>query len=289
MSWKEAVVKSLGEKFNRSVELVSSSWVGGGSINDTFYFETSAGDFFVKKNSSSRYPEMFEKEAKGLKLLAGTNEIPVPEVILTGEENDDAFLILKFIKSSPKKDNFWNSFAEKLAKLHKHTSDSFGLDHNNYIGSLPQLNLTHEKWTDFFREERLHPQVKSARDNGLIGIETVKTFDRFYTKLDEIFPVENPALIHGDLWGGNFMVDEIGEAVIIDPAVYFGHREMDIAMSKLFGGFSREFYEAYNHFYPLEKDWKKRMDFCNLYPLLVHANLFGGGYAMSVKNILREF
>jgi len=131
--------------------------------------------------------------------------------------------------------------------------------------------------------------VKMARDHGNAGSDTVRAFDRFYRKLDEIFPVEAPSLIHGDLWNGNYMVNENGEAVIIDPAVYYGHREMDLGMSKLFGGFSAGFYEAYNQQYPLEKDWKERLDYCNLYPLMVHVNLFGGGYLNSVKSILRNF
>ena len=122
-----------------------------------------------------------------------------------------------------------------------------------------------------------------------MGRETVLSFERFYKKLDEIFPVEPPALIHGDLWVGNFMVGELGEAILIDPAIYFGHREMDLAMSQLFGGFDRQFYESYHKYFPLEKDWQKRIDYCNLYPLMVHVNLFGGGYTGSVKSILQRF
>jgi fructosamine-3-kinase len=277
MSWKNSVIKSLEKQFGDSIELISVSPVSGGDINEAFRFETSSGDFFVKKNSASRFPEMFEKEARGLKLLADAKEIPIPEVIFFGEEDDIAFLVLKFIESAPKQNNIWNSFGEKLAQLHKYSSEKFGLDHDNYIGSLHQSNNYHLSWTDFFREERLEVQVKIARDDDAIGRETVNAFERFYKRLDEIFPVEPPALIHGDLWSGNFMVNEIGEAVIIDPAVYYGHREMDLGMSQLFGGFSNEFYEAYQAHYPLENGWQQRMDYCNLYPLMVHVNLFGGG------------
>jgi len=289
MSWKEAAIQLLKEKLNRKVELVSVSSVGGGSINDAFRFETNAGKFFIKKNSASRFPQMFEKEILGIELLASAKEISVPKVVGSGVSGNEAFLVLNFIESAGKSNAFWEDFGKNLANLHKHSASNFGLNHDNYIGSLFQSNRKHDNWADFFREERLEVQVKLARDNGKLGRETVNALERFYLKIDEIFPKESPSLIHGDLWGGNFMVNEIGEAVIIDPAVYYGHREMDLGMSQLFGGFDQQFYEAYNRNYPLEKSWQRRVDYCNLYPLMVHVNLFGGGYLGSVNSILRKF
>ncbi len=154
---------------------------------------------------------------------------------------------------------------------------------------LYQSNKKHDNWIDFFRTERLEKQVKLARDHNRMGKTVVQSFENFYRALPEIFPIEPPAFIHGDLWGGNFMTDENGAPVIIDPAVYYGHREMDLGMSQLFGGFDHAFYEAYHHHFPLEKGWQERVDYCNLYPLMVHLNLFGGGYLNSVQSILRKF
>lgn len=289
MSWKDLVRKKLEEVTGETAELLSVSPVGGGDINEAYRFETTLGTYFVKKNSSSRFPQMFEKEALGLKILADAEEIPVPEVMTCDETGEEAFLIMKYIPPGTKSTDFWETFGRRLAALHRHTDEMFGLDHDNYIGSLHQSNRRHRSWTDFFREERLQFQVKMARDAGRIDSDTIRKFERFYQKLEDIFPVEPPALIHGDLWGGNFIVNPEGEAVIIVPAVYYGHREMDLGMSQLFGGFHHEFYEAYNRHYPLEPGWQKRLDYCNLYPLMVHVNLFGGGYLGSVKSILKRF
>jgi fructosamine-3-kinase len=289
MTWKTSVLAGLSKHLGKKAELFSDSSVGGGDINEAYRFQTNAGDFFVKKNSASRYPEMFRKEAMGLQLLEAAGELPVPQVVIHGEEADTAFLVLKFVKSGSKSDNFWDLFGTGMAKLHKHSSEAFGLDHDNYIGSLFQSNRQHDNWIDFFREERLNVQVKMARDEGIMGRDTIHAFERFYNRLDEIFPMEPPSLVHGDLWGGNYMSGEKGEPVLIDPAVYFGHREMDIGMSRLFGGFSKAFYEAYQTAYPLAPGWQQRVDFCNLYPLMVHVNLFGGGYINSVRSILSKF
>jgi protein-ribulosamine 3-kinase len=289
MSWEDVVIESLERVYKEKIELISVSPVGGGDINDAYQINTSEGDFFVKKNSASRFPGMFKKEAMGLEILDTTNTIRVPNLIEFGESGDEAFLILRFIRSGQRLSNFWDRFAHQLGNLHRHSNDSFGLDHNNYIGSLHQSNKKHKTWADFFINERLEVQVKLARNSGLIENTTITAFEKFYRKINDIFPIEQPALLHGDLWGGNFMVDEKGDPVIIDPAVYYGHREMDIAMTKLFGGFDSKFYDAYNRYYPLEKAWQERVDYCNLYPLMVHVNLFGQSYLGSVNSILNKF
>lgn len=263
--------------------------LSGGSINNAFRLETDAGNYFMKYNRASAYPGMFEQEARGLELLRGADEIRVPEVIFPGDEGTYSFIILEYLDSATKTDNFWEDFGRRLAALHRHADDKFGLDHDNYIGSLKQYNDRHERWTDFFREQRLMVQMEMAARSGLLPTQVRKAFESLFTRLDDIFPKEPPSLIHGDLWSGNYMVDELGEAAIIDPAVYYGSREMDIGMSRLFGVFGSGFYEAYNEAWPMEAGWRERIEICNLYPLMVHVNLFGSGYLGSVESILSKF
>jgi len=289
MTITHSISKLLSSFFNENIDVLSQNHIGGGSINSALKVETNKGIFFVKHNSKHLYPAMFEKEALGLKLLHESDAIEVPEVITFDNVGDDSFLVLKFIKSGNKPTDFWDLFAKNLAALHKNTNKNFGFNHDNYIGSLKQFNDWENTWSDFFREQRLDVQLKMAHDSALLNSSIVSAFERFYKRIDDIFPNEQPSLVHGDLWGGNFMVGEKGEPIIIDPAVYFGHREMDLAMSQLFGGFSSEFYTSYNKYFPLEKGWQKRMDYCNLYPLLVHVNLFGGHYINAVKSIISKF
>lgn len=289
MSITQSVTQLLTQYFNQQIEVFSQSHIGGGSINSALKVETNKGVFFVKHNSRHLYPAMFEKEALGLKTLGDANAVRVPEVLTFDDVGEESFLLLEFIESGNMPAEFWDEFAKNLAALHKNTNKKFGLNHDNYIGSLEQFNDWEDTWSDFFREQRLEVQLKMARNSSLLDRSIVSAFERFYKRIDEIFPNEPPSLVHGDLWSGNFMVGQKGEPIIIDPAVYYGHREMDIAMSQLFGGFSNEFYNSYNKYFPLEKGWQKRMDYCNLYPLLVHVNLFGGGYVSSVKSIISKF
>jgi len=286
---QDETLKFLNKDGNQDAKILSIASVSGGSINKAFRLETSLGKFFLKYNSASSFPQMFEKEAKGLSLLKSAEEIDIPQVFNHGEAGQDAFLLLEYIDSAPQADGFWEDLGERLAKLHSHKAKRFGLDHNNYMGSLYQHNSFHDNWSAFFIEERLERQVKLSRENEAMGRSDVSAFERLYKRLDEIFPEALPSLLHGDLWSGNFMVNSKGKACLIDPAVYYGHPEIDIAMSKLFGGFNSRFYESYIEHNPLEQGWEKRLDIFNLYPLMVHVNLFGGGYLAQVQRIINRF
>ncbi len=286
---KFKISQSLQSQGLSSAGITGAEPVSGGSINQTFKVSSGNRDFFLKYNDAALYPGMFEKEAAGLSLLQQAGVIDTPEVLLFDETESHAFLLLCFIDSAKEKPDFWEDFGERLAGLHSKKAERFGLDHDNYMGSLHQYNAFHDDWTAFFIAERLERQVKLAREAGAIERHDVNAFERLYLRLEEIFPETKPSLVHGDLWSGNFMVNSQGQACLIDPAVYFGHPEVDIAMSTLFGGFSGRFYEAYTKHNPLEKGWQQRLDYYNLYPLMIHVNLFGGGYLSSVQRILRRF
>lgn len=261
--------------------------LSGGCINDCYVVDAAKSRFFIKYNLTGKFPGMFDAEEKGLELLRNADCIYIPEVIYNGEADIYSFLALEFVESGQQTENFWENFGKNMAKLHRVRETFFGLDHNNYIGSLPQKNKKHSSWGEFVATERFQPLVQQSFDLGLLSREDIKAFEILSGNIGNIIPEEKPALLHGDLWSGNFITNSIGEACLIDPAVYFGHREMDIAMTKLFGGFSPAFYRSYNDENPLENGWEKRVEINQLYPLLVHLILFGVSYAAQIRHILK--
>lgn len=277
----------LIEQAGSSVVIKTLTTVSGGDINDAYKIDTNRGSFFIKLNSL-KYPELFNKEAEGLNLLI-TGDVRVPEIIDTGILNNLQYLLLEYIVQGNSTKNTHLSFGGNLAKLHAHSNPYFGLDSENYIGSLIQSNTLTEKWHDFYHNQRLLPLTESAVRLNLLNEEDLDNIQKLGENLHNIIPEEPPALLHGDLWSGNYLVDENAEAVLIDPSVYFGHREMDIAMTKLFGGFTNDFYTGYNRTRPLEKDWEQRIPLFQLYPLLVHINLFGSSYTGSFRNALGKY
>ncbi|MEO8147557.1 MAG: fructosamine kinase family protein [Bacteroidia bacterium] len=279
----------LSQQISVPVNIREILAIGGGSINYAYCLNTNAGKFFAKINNASKFPEMFTAEARGLELLAETNTFNIPNVIKVGDFENVSFILMEFIEAGKCVKNFFADFGSKLATLHQHTNIYFGLNHDNYIGSLKQSNIQQKNGVMFFIHERLQVQIALAEQNRMIDSSTIEQFEKLYGKLETILPKEKSSLLHGDLWSGNFMTSPGGKACLVDPAVYYGNREADIAMSKLFGGFDNDFYESYNATFPLIKGWEQRIDVWNLYPLLVHVNLFGGGYVAQVKSILKRF
>ncbi len=176
-----------------------------------------------------------------------------------------------------------------MADLHRQSNPSFGLDHSNFIGSLPQHNEQHLDGTTFFIQQRLEPQLNMALDSKQLTKKDAENFHLLYQRLPELIPEEPPALIHGDLWGGNFICSEKGQGVLIDPAVSYANREMDLAMSRLFGGFAPRFYSAYFESFPTEPNLETRLGLYQIYYLLVHVNIFGGGYVNQVRSVLSQY
>lgn len=269
----------------------SARQVGGGSVCAGLEINTSEGRFFVKYSPSNKYPGMFESEKKGLELLAlAHTKLTIPEPILCDSDGGGTnFLLMEYLESETPEKNFWRNFGYRLALLHRNSSRQYGLKFNNYIGSLRQNNTFHADWTEFFIEERLKIQFDQAVKNGFLKPESEREFDLFYKKLPDLVPVEKPALIHGDLWAGNYMTGPGGRAAIFDPSCYYGHRESDIAMTMLFGGFPNDFYANYNEAFPMESGWRQRSDIFNLYPLLVHVNLYGHSYVSKTMDIIRSY
>jgi fructosamine-3-kinase len=263
--------------------------LGGGSINQVYKVILPDQTLVMKVNQNDRYPGMFLAEAKGLQLLRQPDAPCVPEVIAQSVIGNYQFLILEYLDKGPRRKDYPERFGCSLAALHRNTHAYFGLDHDNRMGALEQFNHQHTDGVTFFIQQRLMPQVKLALERKKIAAVHVHQFERLYIQLPQILPAEPPSLIHGDLWAGNVIEGPDGDACLIDPAVAYSHREADLAMTMLFGRFDDKFYDAYHSAFPLTQGWQERMDLWNLYPLLVHVNLFGDSYLTETVQILRKY
>lgn len=232
---------------------------------------------------------MFQREQEGLQAIAKTQTIATPQVLFQGDAGNESYLLLEWIDTRKPAPQSSYLLGGQLAAMHRHTAAYFGFDTDNYMGSLPQSNSHHSSWHNFFISERLLPMVKLGREKGELSAPDVQHFEKLYLKLSEFFNEDAPSLIHGDLWGGNYLIATDGKPYLIDPAVSYGNREFDIAMTTLFGGFDNAFYEAYHSAYPLQSGWQQRINLWNLYPLLIHVNLFGGNYASQVRRCLATY
>jgi protein-ribulosamine 3-kinase len=283
----------LFSALGQSVEVIEMQFISGGNINTSAQVFSSEGVFFVKWNqlepAVDGQPELFAAEAKGLDLLRQTDTLHIPNVIGYGRLLEKAYLILDYIDPGTPDKAYWETLGHSLAVLHSHTQPTFGLNFANYIGSLAQSNTPTTNGYDFFFEQRLLPQAGLALYKGLLTKSTYDALFRLRERLPDLLPNERPALLHGDLWSGNLLVNEDGQPALIDPAVYYGFREAELAFTKLFAGFDDRFYEAYHETFPLQDGFSERIAIYNLYPLLVHVNLFGSGYVSGVERVLKQF
>lgn len=277
-------IGSIESILNEKIILGSS--VGGGCMANTTKIKTQSGKMFFLKSGLSG--NIFFCEANGLKELSQTNTIRIPEVIAV----DENFLLLEYIERGNLSDNFFEKFGQMYALMHRCQTSIFGFYEDNYIGATPQLNVPSDEesnnWTAFYFNKRLLYQYRLAEQNGYVTSRLKNGFMKLESKISAILSgsEEPPCLLHGDLWSGNYMCDENGNPVLIDPAVYYGHREADLAMTKLFGGFSPAFYRVYLEAYPLPDGWEYRENIYKLYHVMNHLNLFGPGYLSEAEQLL---
>lgn len=263
--------------------------VSGGDINDAYRIETEKNIFFAKVNDSQKAYEIINSEAKALMILGNLKGINVPEVIKVSKSHHKAILILKWIDSGNQSSKSMEFLGTMIANLHLNKAHAFGLDFDNFIGTLPQVNNWADNWLDFYYNCRIQKQLQPAVESGLIPPEYIRKTEKVFNNIQKEMPNAEPSLLHGDLWAGNYMIDINGDPVLIDPAISYGHREMDIAMMHLFGGFDSNVMNAYSSITPLEYDWENRMRFYQLYYILVHVNMFGGSYVPRALSIIEHY
>ncbi len=293
---REAVEKSLGNVLDKETKIAGTRAVGGGCINSTLEITTPSGSRYFLKVNPKAPKGFFERETEGLLAIRDTKTIRAPEPLAVGNLSADnlsstSFLIMEYIDAASPRPDFSETFGRQLAALHRCVSNRFGFGSDNFIGALPQRNDWGESWTDFFGRLRLGVQLEMLERRGYATSELRGKFEKLLGKMERLIGTHAllPSLLHGDLWSGNVMADESGAPVLIDPAVYYGDREADLALTELFGRFDAPFYAAYAEAFPLEPGYDERRDIYNLYHLLNHLNLFGLSYMGGVMEILRRY
>jgi fructosamine-3-kinase len=285
--WME-ISKQISAATGKKFIVEKSRSVGGGCINQGYIISDDANSYFVKLNSAS-LSEMFVAEAKGLQQIDDTQTIKVPKPIAWGTVEDRSYLVIEYLDLGREKSN-WQEMGKQLAKLHRYPITNnevkFGWDLNNTIGSTPQINDWMNNWGQFFAKNRIGYQLQLAKRKG----GNFPNGEALIAAIPEILSSHQPqpSLVHGDLWGGNADFTSKGEPTIFDPATYIGDREVDLAMTELFGGFPREFYQGYEAEFPLNPGYQHRKILYNLYHILNHFNLFGGGYASQANSMISK-
>ncbi|HET8803210.1 MAG TPA: fructosamine kinase family protein [Aequorivita sp.] len=269
----------------QGTRLLRQQIISNGTGGLVYHLKTSIGERILKMQSKPEFFNVLKAEKIGLQTLKENSRFKIPEVFAQGKIGETDYLLMEFIPNGKPIAHFWEIFAEMLADLHRNSTSYFGFSERNYIGSLPQFNLKENTAAEFYINQRLKPQFKLASENGF----SFKNLENVFKNISSEIPEEKPALIHGDLWNGNYLIDEKGFPVLIDPAVCFGPREMDLAMMRLFGGFPEKFFSTYNEIFPLPEGAEKRIKLWQLYYLLVHLNLFGSGYLSEVKEVIYKY
>lgn len=281
------IIPFISDKLAEEIE--STKPLSGGTISSAYLINTTQTQYFLKLNSADNALEMFHAEQYALSEIESTATIAVPRVHLVDTFNDKSLIVMDYVESKrPTPADYYRLGAE-LAKLHQVSADMFGFSCDNFIGNLPQSNTLNGSWTEFYWSERINPQFQLALENGLLRIDEVPNKEIFTERFESITKDVKPSLLHGDLWGGNYLISTDGTPYLIDPAVYYGHSMVDIAMSKLFGSFGSDFYNSYHEVLDKPENYSEQIDLYQLYFLLVHLNLFGKGYYSSVSAILNRY
>jgi protein-ribulosamine 3-kinase len=272
-------------------QIASASSVGGGCISETARIQLTTGQvLFLKWTSENKTSGLYREEAKGLQALRAASAVRVPDVLhLCDATGPHRYILLEWLEPGNGTKNSWAALGSAVARLHRVQHEEFGWSSNNFIGSLPQSNTPSASWPEFWREHRLRPQLEVAAAQ--FNHSQLSRLDKLIDDLEALIGIgdeEGASLVHGDLWSGNVHMLTDESAALIDPATYYGHREVDLAMSLLFGGFGAEFYEAYEQEWPLQKGANERMLVYQLYYLLVHVNLFGGSYVSGTLNAVKR-
>ncbi len=289
MALPQPLINQIEQMLGR---IVNSTPISGGDISQAEKVQLENGQTVLVKWRNGPPPGIFTAERQGLILLRSTNTLRIPQVLSHNntETGYPGFIVMEWLGRGSSSPQVAEALGQGLAQLHQSTVQKFGLDHNNFIGANPQINDPSDNWLAFFGQHRLGYQMKLAAKQGLLSRNRANLLEKLLARLGDWLPSNPPAsLLHGDLWGGNWLTTDDGVPALIDPAVYYGHRETDIAFTELFGGFSSTFYAAYNHTWPLETGYLERKDLYNLYHLLNHLNLFGEGYGSGVDSILRRY
>ncbi|MEC4804037.1 MAG: fructosamine kinase family protein [Jaaginema sp. PMC 1079.18] len=281
--WTE-IAAQISKHTQQKFEVKQQKVVGGGCINQSYAVSDGARTFFVKLNSPSQL-EMFLAEEKGLQEMYNTQTIRVPQPLCTGASDRHSYIILEWLEFGSGNSQSWQTMGRQLAAMHQYKgTKKFGWEINNTIGSTPQINEWSDDWSEFFAVKRIGYQLRLAKRKGGSFPDTNTVVEAVREKLRSRQP--QPSILHGDLWSGNAACTVDGEPVILDPATYWGDREADIAMTELFGGFPAPFYQGYNAVWPLDDGYRQRKSLYNLYHILNHFNLFGGGYGSQAQSTI---